>query len=440
MLYCRLSLKEKANVFSIGVFIATRDKHERRPNLKKDYQILLSNTSYLEKTDSPPSPIGNPKIASGVSAFRKIGTVKPLEIDTEKTHILNDKDKLERSAAYIDWRLRVSDEFRKAGMDDIAEKFEDCASHASKKMPASVSELPDGIATVWVCSDSPEHNNVIFAKTCDCRCCPDCARRQVARLAARYIPHALHLQKHCHNRFNLRHIVLTTPYSLEDDDIGKQYEEKFDAVMSMFDKLLPVGWINEQGIIVSAEFGESGLKLHFHIVHYGQFIEKQKLTDEWEAATDSVCTVNWIESMVGLTDSETENKVIEVLKYSVKFFKTDDDGNPQYIAPELMPKLHMVLKGSRRIRSRGVFFGLGAPDKKAFCCEECGAEMSRCGVEHWIIYRQSGILLDEWKLIKSGRGSLDLKLANKSCKEGGIGVNKEPPKQTEFPNMPRWIQ
>lgn len=344
------------------------------------------------------------------------------ELDATITHRDTKNKQKTRTDEYVQWRLDVCNALIEAGYGDVAESFESCASHPKTKVSPHNPDLPDGIATIWVCSDNQDHNNVIFSETCDCRICPDCARRQVARLAKRYIPHALHLQKHGSRRYSLRHIVLTTPFELIDDDIEQKFKDTFNAVTVAFNELLPVGWRKEQGLLVAAEFGEDGHKLHFHIVHYGQFLEKTKITTAWENATGGECSINWVKSMVGQTDEETENAVIEILKYSVKFWKIDDDGTPHFIDPELMPILHRVLKGTRRIRSYGVFYGLGEPETDGFCCEQCGSEMVRIGKEHWVVYRQTGFTPLEWK--KALRGSLDLKLANKSEFESGKADNR----------------
>ena len=348
-------------------------------------------------------------------------------------------DKLARSPEYIQWRLDVCEALESAGYEHEAELFETCCNHPRKKFSSALPDLPIGVETVWVCSEHAEHDAVAFAPTCDLRICPDCAHRQMARFAARYIPKARELQNQNKKGFGLRHIVLTTPYALEDDDAAARYDKIFDDVLVTLDSLLPQGWRKEQGFIVAVEFGEDGHKLHAHIIHYGQYIPKYSLTEAWKLATGGECEINFVRSLVGKTEQETADNIIEVVKYAVKFVKVDNrTGQLSYVAPELMPKLLGLLKGTRRVRSYGVFYNVGAPEESPFCCEACGAAMARIGVEHWQIWRNTGYLPQEWAIAK--RGELDLILANKSSECGVSADSEPPPKQSKLPVLNQFTE
>lgn len=339
------------------------------------------------------------------------------------THKKNGKGNATRTPEYIAWRKAVVNEFIEAGFTEVAEQFDSCANFPKIYISSRTEWLPPEIETIWVCSESPEHNNAVFSNTCDCRVCPDCAARHVARLAKRYIPTALQLSR-SNPRFSLRHIVLTTPYSLESDDIDDKYAFFTSMVVSIFDAVLNENWRKNQGLLVAFEFGETGHKLHCHCIHYGQYISQVELSQELKKATNGDASVVWINSLMGLDAKTTENRIIETLKYSVKFWKRDKAGNVHYIDPKLMPKLHRLLHGTRRVRSYGLFYNIDTPDPEPYKCPECGAPMSRCGREHWNIYRETGFLLKEWKLITGN--SLKYKLANKSESEGGQGHKKIP--------------
>lgn len=353
--------------------------------------------------------------------------------DTSTTHEANSNGNFKRSPDYIAWRESVSDELEKNGLSDVATNFRNCSNFPKTAVSSETVWFPPETETVWVCSDNPQHHNVIFSNTCDCRICPDCARRNVARLAARYVPLAIRLSNE-NSRHTLRHIILTTPYSLEDDDIEEKWAFFTSMVISIFDELLNENWRKNQGLLVAFEFGETGHKLHAHILHYGQYISQAELSVKLSNATHGEASIVWIRSLMGKTEKDKEHAIIETLKYSVKFWKTDATGAPHYIDPALMPKLHNLLKGTRRIRSYGLFYGIGEPETMPFSCPDCGKPMARLGLEHWPIYKQTGFLRHEWDAIK--RSTLNLKLANKSKNEGG-NANKKTAKQRMLPmNMP----
>lgn len=356
------------------------------------------------------------------------------ELDATITHEQNDNDKWRRSPEYKDWRASVVAAYRAADMNQLADEFEACAEAPKMLIGLDTSELPEHSSTVWACGDNMTHPHVLMPDTCDCRTCPDCARRQTARLAETYVPRALELQNQNKPGFNLRHIILTTPYDLAAPDARERLDETFDAVMNIWDELLPPRWIDEQGILVSAEYGSQGKKLHFHVTHYGQYISQAELSAKWREATNSEAEITYVKSMVGMTAEETANKIIETVKYSVKFWKRDKNGSVHYIEPELMPVLSTVLHKQRRIRSRGVFFNFDKPAKQPFCCSTCGAGMERIGKDHWQTYRKTGFTLKEWKALQSS--SLNSKLANKSFSKSGEADNRLLPTQKMLPDMP----
>lgn len=366
-------------------------------------------------------------------------STKELLLDAD-THTETGTGGYKRTDTYIGWRKEVAAALLEYGLDKEARLFYDCAEHPKRWIDSSRRTLHSNAATVWLCSDDPTHPAAMFMSTCDLRICPDCAARQTARLAAHYIPKAIELSK-VGGRYHLRHIVFTTPIELTSDTpekINAKIDELSRLPRQCLELLQAQGEIENEhwktlGCIQSAEFGTDGLKLHFHVIQYGDYIPQKKLSEAWNQVTNGQADIVYIRGIDTSSDDATANDVIETLKYSVKFWKTDKKtGQVHYLPANVMPHLLMSLKGLRRIRSWGCFYGLPKPDKEKFCCSECNAEMDRIGCENWYLWIEHGATGEQIRAWKR-ESLLHSKLANKSknLRENYEKVKDRPPPEIE---------
>jgi len=335
-----------------------------------------------------------------------------------------------RTLDYREWRNRAAAAMFEAGYEDESVDFLRCAAIPMAHIHSSAPVLPQKAETVWVCDHDNSHDAMLFFATCGSRGCPDCAHRQVARFAWRYIPAVLDcaVKK---GKDRLRKIVLTTPLDLRDPDCKEKLRDYCKALGKLWKSLetRSPNW-STAGTLESFEFGPNGHKLHFHVYHYGRYLPKNEISETWKSLTGGEAYIVDVQSVAqdaDATDEEIANEVLETLKYSVKFWSKDRDGNVTYIDPELMPLLLGVLKGTRRVRSRGVFYNIAEPPKDPLCCETRGNEMLRVGIVFFPIWQATGFSPREYREIVEGK-SLDLILANKSPPSNGKG-NKSPPVQ-----------
>jgi len=227
-----------------------------------------------------------------------------------------------------------------------------------------------------VCSHDPAHFNRAVGHSCHLRVCELCARRESARLLKRYLPHFQAAQQAFHPTYKLRHIVLTTNWYLRDLDIVAKYRRGWKAVNALFDRLLPEGWINSgRGTFTGAEFGEDGQKLHFHVLFYGEWIDQHVISQEWERLTG--CDIVWIRLVKGI-----KKAVKEVIKYAAKITELE---------PDDIARLHGVIKGSRRIRTRGIFYKVPPLPKQAeqAFCKTCGAEIVNWQPDRFSVWQKN---------------------------------------------------
>ncbi len=309
---------------------------------------------------------------------------------------------------YHEWRLLVSDALRDAGHENDADSYWDCAAdNASYSAPHTYS-LPakSNIVRVYVCE---EHGVQVVRKTCKLRVCPDCAKRRSNALVERFTPVFDDLLHAHHDRFRFRKIVLTTSLSLHDPDVAAQYRRFRKAVVLMFDKLLPSGWRKNQGFIVSDEFGENGLKLHFHILFYGQWIDNKErkdypLSSAWRQVTGGDCEITYIS---GIDGKDLLTELRETLKYVSKLWKTDPDtGQVVRLPPDCVVALHTLLKSQRRVRTYGIFQRVPAVADRHPECPDCGCAMHRWNVMQYNIWLDTGWVPSEQTLfLRTGNKS-----------------------------------
>lgn len=302
-------------------------------------------------------------------------------------------------------------------MASMASRWLSCSENCFTRLrPLSDTVLPKTAEKVYVCSGDHHHEAEIYSQTCDLRICPVCARRHSARLVARYLPKMQELLHSHHPTFRFRHIVFTSPAALTDPDIKEKLQRGFKLVERVMSKLMyhkKRDWKTEQGFLSTSEFGENGLKLHYHVIHYGQYLNQADLAAAWRQATGGEAEIVFVRGFPypGLTVEET---LREVLKYAVKFYSEDaTTGAISAIPAQLMPVLAKVLERTRRIRSYGLFYDIPEPDRPAHSCETCGAPMVGIPVDYFVTFCNTGFLPPEWRLL-TGDDALHLKLADKS--------------------------
>lgn len=335
---------------------------------------------------------------------------------------------------YQQWRNAVYEALLDDNMDDEAKRWLECETiHRSKwSAPGLPERLPAKTNYVMVCSSSPKfHPKIVQKHTCGLRFCPTCAEMHSARLLKRYVPHITKLATDSF-RFRLRHIVLTTPYSLHDNDIKSKYKQHQKNILKLFDELLGKTWRKKQGVLVGDEFGESGDKLHSHILHFGQYLAKEKITEAWLKVTDGECQINYVRA-IDNDEKAVANAIKEVLKYCTKFWRTDKNGSKKMLDPYLIPKLAGVMKGQRRIRTYGLFYGIKKQEQeeKKNNCSDCGSAMKKIWRSDWNIFINTGMTWKEFDL-QEQKNALDLIPANKSVSGRAKIKDKPPQKQTKL--------
>lgn len=336
-----------------------------------------------------------------------------------------------RSGQYLHWRMQVERAYRAAGMDREADRWSTCSDPAHFFTPQPGENLPGESVGVVVCEDDPQHFTKNICPTCDYRTCPDCAHRHGSRLLSRYMPA---LQQHFENPrkdWQFKHIVLTTPLYLTETGLRDEIKALYGLVRVLFEELLKTAYkrpvdISEVGLILAHEFGENGRKLHFHVLYYGPWIYQSALSKQWRRLTG--WPVAWIHGIGPGQEHETlESAVVEILKYTTKFWKRDRNGNVTFIPPYLIPVLHSVLQGTRRVRSWGLFYGSQEKQEPA-TCPDCGGKLLLLSPLEFDIYLQTGWLPDQAAIALSATADLlHLILADKSGKDPPLIISQPEP-------------
>lgn len=315
------------------------------------------------------------------------------------------------------WRADVYEALSDAGQEETAERWLSCSDHPiSKISPKPGAALPSSAEMVFVCKQDHTHDAEIVTQTCDLRICPDCARRHAARLAARYTPKMLELLHEHHRTYRFRLVTFTLPYSLEDPNIREKYLHGFEQVYRVMDETMSVknpDWKKEQGFVVASEFGSEGYKLHYHAIHYGQYLDQGELTRRWFTATDGEAQIVDVRALVR-KGKPIEEAVSEVFKYAIKFYSKDKiTREVKAIPAQLVPALAMALSGTRRVRAYGVFYNIPEPQSEGHICDTCSSEMVGIPVSYFVTYCNTGMLPKElW--LASRSDELLLKPADKS--------------------------
>lgn len=275
------------------------------------------------------------------------------------------------------WRDRTTTELYRAGMDSDALDFSLCAKDFQ----------------IEVCHKHPEHTPRIIPFSCKKRFCPICEQRESYRKVKRYL---LPIQQMCDQNlagYRLRKLVLTTPYAL-----SRLTAKRYSAIWDDLKRFLELWFFREFqqkgtlsaseqrrqrvnlrahgiGILSSAEFGERGRKLHFHLLLYSPFMPIAKVVETWREVTNGLCYISHISEV---DRSDIVGEVQEVVKYVTKFTQ---------LPPRLVPHLATVLSGNRRFRTYGLLNCIESHEdvEHDSSCETCGAAREMVSLMKYIM-------------------------------------------------------
>jgi len=294
-----------------------------------------------------------------------------------------------------------------------------------------------GNFNVAACDADPGHEVRALPFTCHLRYCPDCERRHAAALVAKYTPVLKDLaESDSRAGWSLKKIELTTPYSLEEANADQLYQDAWEFFERwqqllfqhiLADEMTPAekrrGRLDYAkhgiGSLASAEFGEHGHKLHFHILAYCPWIDKRLSSDVWREASDGQADITYLRR---IEYHDVDDAVREQVKYVTKFTE---------LPPALVIKLADVLDGSRRLRTYGMVRKAEKLEREPCKCATCSAIIRVMKVqEYFEICLQRNIAIDPVILDAGRKVLLDLKPGNKT----GDGQSQHLPRSD--PDLP----
>lgn len=232
---------------------------------------------------------------------------------------------------------------------------------------------------VLVCDGDVAHEARALPATCKLRICPDCERAHSAELVAKYTPILKDLsEKDDRPGWSLKKIMVSTPWSLESDIAVEDFARGWKAFENFQQMLLQWHLQREMtpdeirrgrldyskhgyGSLVSAEYGEDGHRLHFHMTAYLPWIDKKQSSELWKQATGGDAEITWVQ---GMKYHDIDDQLREQVKYITKFTK---------LSPELAVKLLAVVDGQHRIRTYGLVRGAEKPEPDVHVCNICGS-------------------------------------------------------------------
>lgn len=249
--------------------------------------------------------------------------------------------------------------------DKIARLLDDYGDHAAAARFSHCGE--GGLGWVGVCSDNPDHPRHYVPFYCELRICPECASRRTRALAADLtqpiIDYVAGVPRW--KGYRLRHVTLTTLVGLDQDtaEVARKLQRWRVGIRQMFQAMYPDD--PHLGGIIGAEFGEHGRKLHYHVLLFSKWIDQATLGRAWRELTGGEGRIYWIQAVK--TD-RIHKAVLEVCKYATKPAAFEGEN-----LEELLARLHMTLKGIRRVQPFGSFYNLPRKGKSDLVCKECGA-------------------------------------------------------------------
>lgn len=266
--------------------------------------------------------------------------------------------------ASLEWRKQASDALFAHGYHHQSDELRFCSD-------------PRTMSSLIVCSEDEKHFSKAVVKSCHLRYCPICAHARAAELVRDYEPVVLDALASTPESHTLKHITLTTPYPLTDPDMRNLYRKIWKAVVVCLENTfgVKVRYWKEAGLgfVGGAEFGESGNKLHVHLAGLCPWIDLEKLSESWSLATGGDCRIVWVRAI-----DDAAAGLSEVLKYATKMTE---------LPPRLVPVLHAILAGTRRIRAFGMFaWKISKKQHSEAVCPICGAPLK----EHFLLNLKLG--------------------------------------------------
>lgn len=261
------------------------------------------------------------------------------------------------------WRRDAATALWNAGYQDTASAFYYCGDK-------------DKFLGYLVCRKDPRHFHQAVLEHCHLRFCNHCERRAQAKRMERFEPAIdAALKSWRAGSYRLRSIVLTTPYSLEDTDIRRLYAKARKAAVRTLERVcyeIRKTYATEDehrrkrislkrhgiGLIVGDELGEKGQKLHFHVLGFTPYLPVALLAEWWRHYTSGDAYITYVK---GVANREAAFREV-VTKYVTKLTE---------VPPRLVPQLHKMLEGRRRIRSYGIWYGIEPVEEQPCRCPKC---------------------------------------------------------------------
>lgn len=338
--------------------------------------------------------------------------------DNKKTNVL------------LQWRRDSIRHLHAKGFADVGEDLRNCGCSFM----------------VDICTTDINHAPKPIPLHCGLRICPDCSQRESYRLLLAYLPKLTELlaTNPDYPDYSLKHLVITTPYHLTKLT-ASSFKMKQRSVVDFLNVLFfqhfkDLGLISAGemrrgrcdlrkhmiGGIQAAEFGERGLKLHWHLLIYCPFIPIKRVWSVWREVTGGACTNAKIYALKPSSDElqyaggDLLAALKEVAKYSTKFttIKACD-----------VPHLHSVLKGNRRIRAFGILYNTQVKDeKKENLCEECGTKRDHTTVSEWLRICENLSIAPLDEIVQAVESGIEIYLSRYSSEISSGKPDKSPHK------------
>lgn len=191
---------------------------------------------------------------------------------------------------------------------------------------------------------------------CDLRICPECSTRQAKIFVDRYSPILKSLMRDQKGVLRLMFLTLTTKNTggIPTSDEIKTHNK---AVGKIVKKYFKGGLaVNE----IKYTF------LHTHVIVYGAYTSRRKLSAYWEKLTGN--------EVIDIRQVKGDLK--NVVRYITKYMRKPYDYGQSAEGHKMAVRYLQAFKGVRRVHSFGVFYAVKSKKVKSeFLCPFCGSRM-----------------------------------------------------------------
>ena len=275
--------------------------------------------------------------------------------------------------------------------------------HANLGHVAYRLRLCSSVFQVEICTADPNHAPKAFPMRCGLAICEECAQRESYRKLSSYLPALQKLltpNPDFPDNFLFK-LTLTSPFELHDLSsatfkakqnlvrkfLNAYFYEYFEKKGKLSKGEISRGRcdLKKHGIggLRSAEFGERGKRLHWHMLMYAPYMPKPDVWRVWTDVTDGQCInvdIAGIKARDGgkLRDAgDIIGAVQEIVKYATKFSE---------LPASDVPQLYKVLKGNRRFESFGVLYNQSFNDSEEIerTCKECSGKLETLRVGQYV--------------------------------------------------------